>query len=207
MHTASMNSRTAIMLRGMKSEVFRIMVFLFTLFCSVCLSAQTNNSVESDIKLKPDSLSLNSQVDILLITNKKDSVWLTVRNLSPQELLLPNKVRECFPSVNGFVMYCISDSLLRTGMSKINFADTDFYQVAEYANQLPHKMSATYSYWCLSSKPQKDGVLSISPYSEVKLLIPHYVRGKCMFVRYFSVAKTCGQIGYIQIDTNSIYMP
>lgn len=185
--------------------VYRRCLIVELMLNTLVTFAQPHKYIKDYIVVQPDSLCINDNVNISLQTNQNDSIWLCIENPLLDTVFISNQIRESYFSKISYVIYNVSDSLLRSKTTRFNFSDCEFYKTIEYCDYSSDPDYTSYSY--LKYRSGNTSKLTILPCSSVKLYIPHYFKNKCLFIRYYTVVELNKKKRFIQVDTNSIYLP
>lgn len=182
---------------------------ILLLLMSFSIYAQHSINIDSLIVLFPDSsLAKNDIVDIGLSTNNKDSLYLTISNECNDTICMPRKVLLGWPQSICYVMFCVSDSALRdsSSLNGFKFEDKEEYHYYDYYWDIEGHVKFM-KYVHETQRMNNKGGFYILPHTKERLVFPIYIKGKYIFVRYQGFANKDGVVYYLQMDTNSVYMP
>ncbi|MCQ2976352.1 MAG: hypothetical protein MJ211_16240 [Bacteroidales bacterium] len=142
----------------------------------------------------------------LLFTN--DFLQLFLKNIAQDTIFIPNKLWLETNTKPQFLIYCLSDSLLRVQTTSFNFLDSIFYSYSNnYSNNVDiFSNEINFQKIKLSDSNQYGvGGTYILPGQILKVDLPFYFHNKYVFVRLQTFFLYHRKQFWIQFDSNSVY--
>lgn len=192
-----MKLKTILIRKVMISSMIFFLLFVSTLSYSQIIDYKVfdNQMLDNEI-IKCNLIEQDNNLFLLLENNVNDTIIL------PNKLWLETNIK------SQFLLFCLSDTLLRKRTSSFSFSDSIcYYYSNNYVNYV-NEFTSEINYQKIKLDNFNNygvGGICILPKQILKVTLPYYFSEKYVFVRLQTMVLRNKKQFWIQLDSNSVY--